>query len=736
MKLISVIGIFLALTTFLGKAMEPNNSIHEQLFDAVKSGNCALVEHLLNLKELSNGDLRVDVSDKKNHTLLYVAAKNGHLDLVQLLLDKGANRDGSEGDEFYDGCNIYAYDYRTPLHAAAKKGHLAIVELLLAKGAQVNSCLYDDLILPVHLAAKNEHSAVVKLLIEHGTDIDSRTVSGYSCLALAAETGNNLLVRLLLSKGASVNDADGNTYVAPLYVAAQKGHLALVELLLAEGADVTECVYPHKSNLTALYGAAENGHLPVIKLLLAQGADINAGLNEDTCPAKVSALHLAAQNGHTEVAQYLLANGSSVTAQNSKEKTPLHIAFENNHIPIIDLLINHASGHDWTHIHGAAVNGDARLINFLLANGADINAKDADNKTPLHKVAHLGKCAVIQLLLDKGALVDAKTVDNYTPLHLAMCTKYSVVRNNCRFVKKTVKMPVAAQQERLEVIKLLLAQGADVNAQSNKNETPLYLLAKKGTLYLYEYYAQVIELLLSKGAHSNVPADNGMTLLHWAAKNIQPSLIKVLIDKGFDVNAQTDQGYTPCYFAAQYNCTLGQDSSVQTLALEILLHHGNPAHQDFSDSFFKSCDYFKRAQDNKLKLSQATEFKEIAQLLSTGAYAYPIIKAQVDKKRQELWNAIKKNDVKSVVELLKEGFTLSTCDKESNTLLHKAIESKSLQVINLLLSLGAHKYIDRVNKKGFTPMQLLVSKGLLARALSPRANADQPDYEAGLKRKR
>ncbi|MBA3954128.1 ankyrin repeat domain-containing protein [Candidatus Dependentiae bacterium] len=566
MKLINVIGIFLALTAFVGKAMKPNNSIHEQLFDAVKNGNCALVEHLLNLEELSSGDPQLDMCDQ----LLYVAAKHGHIDLVQLLLSKGAKSDGEQGTVYH-----YKLNDLTPLHAAAKKGHLAIVELLLCKKADVNLLGDYNCYSPIHLAVKNEHIAVVKVLLKYGADPNIRNEDDYTSLALAAETGNELLVKLLLNKGALLNlhGNDSCAWVTPLHVAAKKGDLALAQLLL----DV--------------------------------GADINADLGIDE--PGVTALHWAAENGHVEVVKLLLDNGAAMTSLNSCAKSPLQVAFENRHVPVVDLLINYHASYinSWEHLHGAVRNGNMKFIKFLLAKGVDVTIKDNKNRTALHSA-----------------------------------------------MKNTVG---------------------------------------KGYWYTWE--------------EPNADKKEGV------------EVIKLLIDKGLEINAQDGTGNTPLCLAVEYR---------NRLAIEILLSYGASIRQDLlADSILQ------QAQDNRLKLSQTTEFKAIAQLLSKDAYAYPVIQMQVDEKRRKLFKAIQSNNVQSITKLLKEGFSLNTCDKEGNTLLHKAIESNSLQVVDLLLSLGAHKYIDKANKQGFTPMQFLVSKGLLARALSPRANADQLEQKIGVKRK-
>ncbi|MBA3954126.1 ankyrin repeat domain-containing protein [Candidatus Dependentiae bacterium] len=857
MKLINVIGASLVLTAFVGRAMEPNNSVNEQLFDAVKNGNCALVKHLLNLEEQSSGDLRLNRCNEKHRTLLYVAAKSGHLDLVQLLLDKGANSNGAETGEKDgedDDSQMYKYKHLTPLHAAAKKGHVAIVKLLIDRGAHVNALAKNNWCSPINLAVENEHIPVVRILLKHGAQMEICDYESYSPLARAVQIGNKALIQMLLKNGAEINNKyEDDSCIPPLNAAVTEGNLDIIRLLLDEGANVDGWSFEgcDEFRWTALHEAVKNEHVNVVQLLLKEGANVNSGNEDDGYEATCTPLHVAAGLGATKVVKLLLRYGANRVAQNSDKKTPLYVAFENNHLDVVDLLINYRSDFiDCEQLYGAALHGNVKLIQFLLDKGVDVNSKDSSNKTALHAAAQSGHLAAAQLLVKNGALVDAKTTENYTPLHSAM--EDSDV-DSCLGGKERQII-----EGKTQVIKFLLAQEADVNAQTNNNKTPLYLFVKNSSYYPDGHCAQVVKLLLDSGAYSNTQSGN-KTLLHYAAANNQPGVIKLLIAHGLDVNAQDSEGKTPVICAglrssklaikalldngATINCKANNGSTLLHLLadthhanlIELLIAQGldanaldsegnTPLHCAVTSNrgSYDKCHLvvkallskgahitpiprnqrtllhmaamnrnvaliklliaqglevnaqdsegntplclavrhqnqvnveallsyeasirpdllsnrtLQKAQTNRLNLSQAKEFKTIAQLLNKRAYAYPLIEKQVNDKRQELFQAIKSNNVGLVAHLLKQGFTLSTCDKEGNTLLHKAIESKSLQVVTLLLSLGAHKYIGKANKHGFTPMDLLVSKQLVG-ILHPLISNSQAHHEVGLKRKR
>ncbi|QDW08246.1 ankyrin repeat domain-containing protein [Wolbachia pipientis] len=128
-------------------------------------------------------------------TLLMVAALNGHANIVEVLLEKGAH--------------VNEKDWRdmTPLHLAALNGHANILEVLLEKGAHVNEKGWRDTT-PLHLAAFYGHASVVEVLLEKGANVNAVDSEGFTPLHLAALNGHANIVEVLLEKGANVNAVD------------------------------------------------------------------------------------------------------------------------------------------------------------------------------------------------------------------------------------------------------------------------------------------------------------------------------------------------------------------------------------------------------------------------------------------------------------------------------------------------------------------------------------------------
>jgi hypothetical protein len=141
--------------------------------------------------------------------------------------------------------------------------------------------------------------------------------------------------------------------------------------------------------------AALRGHVAIVKMLIAKGASA-VELSGSEKSGLSTPLHRAAEGGHKDVAELLLANHADVNAKDSQGATPLHWAAAYNHQDVVALL---------------------------LANKADVKAKANDGATPLHYAAYGRQTNVVQLLLVNNADVDAKDNKGYTPLHFAVANQ-------------------------------------------------------------------------------------------------------------------------------------------------------------------------------------------------------------------------------------------------------------------------------------------------------------------------
>lgn len=235
-------------------------------------------------------------------------------------------------------------------------------------------------VLPPHVISTPdvESREAILLLKDAGFDYSAANYDPKAAWFWAARHGHDLVVRLLLEKGADIDGKDNG--LTALHHAVKYDHETVIHTLLEKGAD-TERKNSH--GVTALHTAASSGNETVARMLLEKGADsARVGYDGQT------ALHLAARNGHETVVLLLLEKGAYIEKKNVNGQTALHVA------------VNH---------------GCEPVIHLLLDRGADIEGKDENERTALHLAARAGNEAVSQLLLEKGADVTTRDAVGKTP---------------------------------------------------------------------------------------------------------------------------------------------------------------------------------------------------------------------------------------------------------------------------------------------------------------------------------
>jgi uncharacterized protein len=187
-----------------------------EIFGALVTGDTATFRRLLG----EHPDL-ANARSETGDTLLMTAAYMGRRDLFDLLIESGAGVSLFEAsalglvervqERLADEpglVNAYSHDGWTPLHLASFFGHGEVANLLLARGADVNarskSTRFAKENTPLHAAAANKQVAVAEVLIAHGADVNAKDGSGFTPLALAANSKNDLMVVILLEKGAQI----------------------------------------------------------------------------------------------------------------------------------------------------------------------------------------------------------------------------------------------------------------------------------------------------------------------------------------------------------------------------------------------------------------------------------------------------------------------------------------------------------------------------------------------------
>ena len=239
---------------------------------------------------------------------------------------------------------------------------------------------------------------------------------GLTALTLAGREGDIESARLLLDKGANVNQVTEYGW-SPLLTATNNRHYKLAEYLVERGADVN---LANKGNWTPLYLATDNrnieggdfpvpkpdiDHLDYIKFLLEHGADPNARSRDNTLTRTIFTMQWFLESGATPF----------VRGAQSSDIELLKLLLKYGADPLLgtdfgDTALTAAAGIGWvegvTYEHSQQANVDT--VKLLLELGLDPNAANQDGRTPLMGAAMKGRNAVVQMLVDQGARLDQR----------------------------------------------------------------------------------------------------------------------------------------------------------------------------------------------------------------------------------------------------------------------------------------------------------------------------------------
>lgn len=342
-----------AVQLFVENGVNINQKDERPLSKASESGNLEIVQYLLKTGKNSQETLNDAL-----WALCDARPKPDTLKIAQRLLEYGAQVNSQAG--FYN---------TTPLHGAAEKGPLELVKLLVSKGAKVNA-VDKELSRPLAKAVQADNLEIAQFLLEHGADKTiNHSDDEFQTAIFKARSAK--MAQLLIANGANVSDRDKKGQSVLLHAVANYLDFDLLKVLLQNGADINA---QDNSGTTALLWAAQHPYerddKNCVQFLLENGAKANVANNQGETPLLVAE--------KLEVLQALLAHGADVNAQNEDGQTALmHIA---------QIYDPQGEKTKWLLEHGADVNiRDKKGKTALGYATANIHAWDSKERVEILK---------------------------------------------------------------------------------------------------------------------------------------------------------------------------------------------------------------------------------------------------------------------------------------------------------------------------------------------------------------
>jgi ankyrin repeat protein len=266
-----------------------------------------------------------------------------------------------------------------------------------------------------------------------------------------------------------------------------------------------------------------NGDKDKIKFILEHAAD---DFIKMLISAEIFGLHplfLAAESGHTEIVKMLLDVGSDIGVRENSfyKETPLYTAAEAGHVDIVRLLIDAGSDLDvanlsrgYAALYAAIEKANIKIVKMLIEAGADVNIPDVDdNYYPIHSAARTGNLDLVKMLIDAGSdvnsgedsVLDYAIESGNTELIMFLIDNFGGVNNSALY--RSRPLHIAAKISNIDICKLLIMKGCDVNKADNYlGDTPLHEAVSFGN-------EDSVVFLLEAGANINATNDIGETAL-------------------------------------------------------------------------------------------------------------------------------------------------------------------------------------------------------------------------------
>lgn len=551
-----------------------------------------------------------------------------------------SNDDDSVVKELLDSDPARTIDY-FPLHKAAQAGCLKTARTLynlLERPAQIDQ----EGRTPLHLAALGGSTEIIRLLL--GNDpcggyprravvpkmIDIKDNNAQTPLILASLMGNLEATRLLIESGAdlAIRDGAGRTALHHIILNCPEAVGDFLARDMGHALDSDHC--------NILHTAASSGNVQatstLVNALRISGnlANVINALDDQ----KRTPLHYAAETGFTDFVEILLKYEMSEEPEKEKYQRAGELAAARGDLATLKLFIspaNRASGHKFLQV--ACKVGQTLVVEYLLRN--ELVSPDGDGSLGSAPILlATSKChdEMVRILLKYNASADIEDTQGKCPLHHAAETGNS------------------------HLALILLQHQAYIDAPDIKRYTPLHIAAKAGQV-------SVVKLLLQHGAEFEACSGVGETALHLAVES--PESVEALLEAGADRATADTRGQIPLHMAARQKCYKSVDLLISEAGISTRDSHGRPP-------------LFFAIKNNDIDMVMAL-CKGRYNLQDSQDRMHPALEWAVESSALDVLHFLLNMSSESINKIGKYG----------QTLIHKAVEEKSLEVLTLLLESGA-----------------------------------------------
>ena len=508
---------------------------------------------------------------------------------------------------------------------------------------------------PLYYASLCGLSDMIEVLLQRGGDVNALGASDGSALQAASHFGYTKIVNVLLERGADVNKPGGR-YGNALVAACSNGHVDIAEQLLQQGADINQSNDGHHSALAA---ACAIGNRDLLNLLLMNGADTRwqNGHND-------SAISIASTYGHTDLVKRLLEEGAN-TESLVGDGSALVNALVEGHMEIAGILLANGAdvnAQDADLILIASSEGHKEIAELLLEQGADANASDEYSGSALQTASSGGHVEIVELLLEHEADINASDDTSES--------------------QNGTALQCASRSGHTDVVKLLLTRNPEVNASGGQDGSALTSASRRGS-------KDIVELLLKAGADVNIRGEYGGDALEGASEGGNLEILEIIFDNGADANASPD-----ALPLASRRCHVPVVKRLLEKGADVISQGGSLGRQAL-ESAFRS-ENWSSAGDTPLKSAFCPASKDeiIDLLLHHGVD----LKSEGGKFASRLMIiAVQNGNIGDIKRLVTNGIDIGVQVEGFGQVmdgLEMACVSGNLEVVELLLQEGANVHIQ------------------------------------------